>query len=218
MRKISGKAVVWFMGLILGPLGVGGIVGLVVGGWSWLGPFAGVVGFVCGGVAFFCAAAAVYRVFFRLRPLPLGTIEHAGPESFTYDVYLLFFLLVFYPVILSRSVPVPVMRLVYLLLGAKLGRNTYSSGAIMDPLLTQAGENTIIGLNAIVSCHTIEGPKITVAPVKIGNGVTVGGNTVVLPGVEIGDGAVVGINSVVPKHTRIGPGEVWAGNPARRIR
>ena len=35
-------------------------------------------------------------------------------------------------------------------------------------------------------------------------------------GVEISDGAVIGMGSVVTKD--VGPYEIWAGNPARKIR
>jgi acetyltransferase-like isoleucine patch superfamily enzyme len=34
--------------------------------------------------------------------------------------------------------------------------------------------------------------------------------------VTIGDGAVIGMAAAVRKD--VGPGEVWAGNPARRLR
>ena len=50
----------------------------------------------------------------------------------------------------------------------------------------------------------------------IGNDVWIGTRVLIRPGITIGDGAVVGMGSVVTKD--IGPYEVWAGNPARRIR
>jgi acetyltransferase-like isoleucine patch superfamily enzyme len=39
---------------------------------------------------------------------------------------------------------------------------------------------------------------------------------VVANGVRIGDGAVIGMSAVVRKD--VDPGEVWAGNPARKLR
>ena len=53
-------------------------------------------------------------------------------------------------------------------------------------------------------------------PVTIGNNVWIGGSVVILGGVTIGDNAVVGAGSVVV--CDILPGEIWAGNPARKIR
>ena len=53
-------------------------------------------------------------------------------------------------------------------------------------------------------------------PVVIGNGCLIGTNAMVCKGVEIGENAIVGAGSVVV--CSIPAGEVWAGNPARKIR
>lgn len=53
-------------------------------------------------------------------------------------------------------------------------------------------------------------------PVKIGNNVFIGAHSTILKGVEIGDNAIVGACSVVTKD--IPTNEIWAGNPARKIR
>ncbi|MGN0707580.1 MAG: CatB-related O-acetyltransferase [Faecalibacterium sp.] len=50
----------------------------------------------------------------------------------------------------------------------------------------------------------------------IGNDVWIGARVIVLAGVTIGDGAVIGAGSVVTKD--VGSYEIWAGNPARKIR
>jgi serine acetyltransferase len=50
----------------------------------------------------------------------------------------------------------------------------------------------------------------------IGNDVWIGDCALVKAGVTIGDGAVIGMGSVVTKD--IPPYEIWAGNPARRIK
>lgn len=54
------------------------------------------------------------------------------------------------------------------------------------------------------------------ASVRLGRGCDVGVGTVILPGVTIGDGAIVGAGSVVTRD--VPQYEVWAGNPARRLR
>lgn len=51
---------------------------------------------------------------------------------------------------------------------------------------------------------------------KIGNDVWVGSKCLIKGGVEIGDGAIVGMGSVVTHD--IPAYEIWAGNPAKRIR
>lgn len=51
---------------------------------------------------------------------------------------------------------------------------------------------------------------------KIGNDVWIGNRAIVLQGVSIGTGSVIGAGSVVTHD--IPPYEIWAGNPARKIR
>ena len=61
------------------------------------------------------------------------------------QVNILFYLILFNTLIRTHFLPVPLMRLVYLALGAKLGHNTYSAGVLLDPPLTFVGDNCIIG-------------------------------------------------------------------------
>lgn len=60
------------------------------------------------------------------------------------------------------------------------------------------------------------GKQITTLPVKIDDYAFVGAHATILKGVTIGRGAVIGAASVVTRN--VPPYEVWAGNPARRIR
>lgn len=53
-------------------------------------------------------------------------------------------------------------------------------------------------------------------PVAIGDGVWVASFSIILPGVHIGKNSVVGAGSVVTKD--IPDHELWAGNPARKIK
>lgn len=54
--------------------------------------------------------------------------------------------------------------------------------------------------------------------IVIGNDVWIGARAVILPGVTIGDGAIIGAGSIVTSGTIIKPYEVWAGNPAKKIK
>lgn len=158
-----------------------------------------------------------FRAFLLLFPLRTGEIPEGSQQEFVYHVYLLFYLILFYPVLRSGFVPVPIMRLVYLGLGGKLGDNTYSSGIILDPQFVEIGSNSIVGQYALLVPHVIEGNKLAHYPIKMGNNVTIGAGATVLSGVTIGNGAIVSTGAVVTKGTQIGPGEIWGGIPAKLI-
>lgn len=215
MRKISLKAIVVFELLFV-------LIACFAAGTTWLllrsaplGDFRGVTTIAVGLMMLYLFAIAVYRVFLAVFPLKEGAIEPGSRSEFGYHVYVLFYLVLFYSLTRSKFVPVPLMRLVYLALGAKLGPNTYSSGTILDPPLTTVGCNTIIGQDAVLYSHAIEGQHLSHAAIRIGSDVTIGANAVVMSGVTVGDGAIVGAGSVVTKGTRIGGGEIWMGVPAR---
>jgi acetyltransferase-like isoleucine patch superfamily enzyme len=87
---------------------------------------------------------------------------------------------------------------------------------ILDPPFVEIGENSVVGLSAVLCPHVIEGERLAHYPIKIGDHVTIAGTAIVLSDVEIGDRATVAVGAVVMKGTRIGPGEIWSGNPARR--
>ena len=53
-------------------------------------------------------------------------------------------------------------------------------------------------------------------PVVIGRGVWIASFSVILPGVKIGDNAVIGAGSIVTRD--VPKNELWAGNPARKIK
>ena len=93
------------------------------------------------------------------------------------DIYLLFRLILFFCIIWTKFLPVPLTRPFYICLGARLGPNTYSGGAILDPPLTIIGSNTIIGEDALL---------------KIGNGSIIAAGSVVLKKAEIGSNEIWG--------------------------
>ncbi len=100
-------------------------------------------------------------------------------------------------------------------MGAKLGPNTFSAGTLLDPPLTIAGSNTIIGHNAVLYAHTIEGTTLSTSVIRIGDNVTIGAHAVIMAGVTIEDDAIVAAAAVVTKGTHIRAGERWGGVPAR---
>ena len=163
-------------------------------------------------------AFAIYRLFLYFIPLQEGELPLGSKEEFSAQVNILFYLMLFNTLIRTHFIPVPLMRLIYLALGARLGENTYSAGTLLDPPLTEFGDNCIIGHDAVIFCHAIEGQYFSLSRVKVGNNVTIGATAVIMSGVTIGDGAIVSAGAVVPKGCHIGANEIWGGVPAKRIK
>jgi len=105
----------------------------------------------------------------------------------------------------------------------RLGSGVVNFGFIVDPDLTEIGDNALIGGASVLVAHTAvareDGALVfTSAPIKIGHRVTLGGGTTVSLGCVIEDDAVLEPCSVVAPFTRIPAGEVWGGHPASFLR
>lgn len=175
--------------------------------------------FILSGFLFFYLyAVLLYRLFLKFFPLKEGDIEPGSKQEFIYHVHLLFYLILFYQLIRPKIIPVPILKIVYLMLGAKLGRNTFCSGTILDPIFTIAGDNTIIGEDSCLFAHAIEGDHLSHKRIILGNNVTIGAKSILMSGVEVKDNSIVAAGSVVLKNTIIGENEIWGGNPARFIK
>lgn len=215
MRKIRPGAILVFVALLSIAIALAVVTTAQVVGRATLGDFRGVVLTLAFLLLTYAYAIAAYRLFLRAMPLKAGDIAEGSPDEFAVQVYFLFYLVLFNSITRSNIVPIPLMRLVYLALGARLGENTYSAGTILDPPLVRVGANTIIGHEATLVAHVIMGRHLSLAPIRIGDNVTLSGGSVVMPGVTIEDGATVLVRSVVIQGTHIGAGETWGGNPAR---
>jgi len=158
-----------------------------------------------------------YRLFLWMIPLKEGVIEHDSKEEWIYHIHLLFYLLFFHPIIRGQFLPIPFMRLYFQALGATLGKNTFSSGMLLDGIFIKVGSNTLIGQGSILTPHAIENDRLAHYPITIGSNVTVGANSTILPGVTIEDGAIVSAGALVKKGSHIGKGEIWGGVPAKKI-
>ncbi|HET7826513.1 MAG TPA: DapH/DapD/GlmU-related protein [Anaeromyxobacter sp.] len=112
----------------------------------------------------------------------------------------------------------PFLPLYHRLMGARIGRRVQINTAVVaDQNLIEIGDDTVIGGDVTLVCHSAERGKLVTAPVRIGSRVTIGLMAVVFPGCVIGDDAIIAAGSVLSKGARVGPGEIWAGVPARRV-
>jgi non-ribosomal peptide synthetase-like protein len=112
----------------------------------------------------------------------------------------------------------PLLPFYHRLMGARIGRRVQiNTSVIADQNLVEIGDDTVIGGDVTLVCHSAERGRLVTAPVRIGKRVTVGLMAVVFPGCVIGDDAIIAAGSVLSKGARVGPGEIWAGVPARRV-
>ncbi len=218
MRRISPSQIGLFSGLCLISLALAIATDWVLVAPLPLGEFRPTV-LVLAGVAFlYLFVILAYRTFMRVAPLRPGDVPEGSRQEFIYHVYVLFYLIFFYPVMRSGVLPYPVIRLFYLALGTRLGENTHTMGILHDPPFVEIGRDSVVGQSALLVPHVIEGSRLAHHPIRIGDNVTVGAGAIILPGVTIGDDAIVASGAVVTKGTCIGKGEVWGGVPARRLR
>jgi hypothetical protein len=218
MRRIRASSIIVFVGLCVLILGLATGTAQVLHGILPSGDFRGIAVIVCWLASVYLYAIAVYRLFLAATPLPEGDVPERSRAEFTYQVYVLFYLIFFNSIMRSGVPPIPLMRLIYLLLGARLGRNTYSSGLMYDPPFVRIGDDSVIGESALLVPHVIEGTRLAHFPIRIGNRVTVGAHAVLLAGVTVDDGAIISAGALVPKGAHVRAGEVWGGIPAKLLK
>jgi acetyltransferase-like isoleucine patch superfamily enzyme len=91
-----------------------------------------------------------------------------------------------------------------------LGDTVVRRGAKIGPHVN-VGHNVEIGEDALVTGHAQLGGSC-----RLGDRVVIWQSAVIANRVTVGEGAVIGMCACV--RSDVGPGEVWAGNPARRLR
>jgi len=108
----------------------------------------------------------------------------------------------------------------YRLLGMKVGKNTIINGTIVDPCLTEVGDNCIVGSSSFIYCHIHDLKKgtITINRVKIGNNCVIGDGAIIMPGVILEDDIIIGAGAVVPKNKILKKGKTYVGVPAKEIK
>ena len=217
MRKITAGQISFFLSLLALIIALGVVTTHLVARKSWLGDFYGVVFVILLLVFIYLWAFLAYRLFLHFCPLEEGYIEPGSRAEFAAQVNILFYLMLFNTLIRTDFLPVPIKTMVYAILGTRIGSNSFSPGTILDPPLTEIGDNTIIGHHATLYSHAIEGSHFALDKIVLGNNVTVGAHAIIMSDVRVGDGAIVSAGAIVRKGTRIGPGEIWGGVPAKRL-
>jgi len=218
MRQVTILPILIFQALLALPLAATVGFALVLRETAERIPLGGFLLFLAAVLMFLALVTLVYRVFLRFWPLPEGDLAIGSPGEFRYMVYIMFWLMIFLPVLRMSIIPVPLSGVVLRALGARVGAGSYSSGLIFDPHFVTIGSSTQIGFDAVLIPHAQARGELAHYPIRIGSNVTIGARSVIMAGATIEDGAIVGLCSLVTRGTHIRADEVWAGIPARPIR
>lgn len=167
---------------------------------------------------FYLLALIVFRIFYNFFPLKPGEVISGSSQEFISNINVCYLLIFFDPIFKNFFIPVFIMTPLYQLLGAKLGKNTYCNGMILDPYFVTVGDETILGMECLMIPHALEGTRLGYYPIKIGDNVTIGARAIIHAGVTIENGAIVGSGAVVTKNKHIGENEIWGGVPAKFIK
>lgn len=108
----------------------------------------------------------------------------------------------------------------YRLLGMNTGENTLVGGTIMDPCLTEFGDNCTMGLYAVIygHIHDYEKGTILLDKIKIGNNCVIGAGAFIMPGAVLEDNVKLAAGAVVKKGQVLKAGLIYAGIPAKEIK
>jgi acetyltransferase-like isoleucine patch superfamily enzyme len=102
--------------------------------------------------------------------------------------------------------------------GARMGKRVFvNSLEVTDHNLLDFGDDVVVGGDVHLSGHTVEGGTLKTAPVRLGQGVTVGVGSVVGIGVVARDRCQIGALSLVPKFASLEEGAVYVGIPVKKM-
>ncbi|WP_372594073.1 Pls/PosA family non-ribosomal peptide synthetase [Actinotalea sp.] len=99
-------------------------------------------------------------------------------------------------------------------MGARIGRGVWcQSYWLPEPDLVTLGDGASVGPGCVVQTHLFHDRVMSLGPVTLGAGATLGPHGIILPAAELGEGSTVGPASLVLRGERVPAGTRWVGNP-----
>ena len=99
-------------------------------------------------------------------------------------------------------------------MGARIGRGVWcQSYWLPEPDLVSLGDGATVGPGCVVQTHLFHDRVMSLGPVTLRDGATLGPHGIVLPAAELGPGSTVGPASLVLRGERVPAGTRWLGNP-----
>jgi non-ribosomal peptide synthetase-like protein len=102
------------------------------------------------------------------------------------------------------------------ILGAKVGRNTEISTALLTPKFTVIEEGAFLADDTMVASYELGGGWIHIAKAPVGKRAFLGNSGITQPGRRVPDDGLVAVLSATP--TKAKSGSSWLGSPPKRLR
>ena len=168
---------------------------------------------------FLVIISGIFIYIFRIKYEP-GTYEYNYKNKMAFRWILICFLYTPIRKLFEIFLIGKMKNWYYKMLGMKIGKNSLVGGTIIDPCLTEIGDNCTMGLFAVIygHIHDYEKGLIIMDKVKIGNNCVIGAGSIIMPGAVIENNVKLATGSIVKKDQLLKKGKVYGGVPAKEIK
>ncbi|GAA2550931.1 Pls/PosA family non-ribosomal peptide synthetase [Pseudonocardia hydrocarbonoxydans] len=194
------------------------VLGAVLAVWTAAGPLAaaalaGPFLLVAGLLAAGTATAAKWVLVGRFR-----AVEHPLWSAFVWRDELAdtFVEVLAVPWLVGPATGTPVLGAWLRTMGARIGRGAWlETYWLPESDLVTIGRGATVNRGCVVQTHLFHDRIMSMSPVHLDDGATLGPHGIVLPGAGIGAGTTVGPGSLVTRGDAVPAGTRWRGNPIR---
>ncbi|KYK29162.1 hypothetical protein AYK20_00425 [Thermoplasmatales archaeon SG8-52-1] len=168
---------------------------------------------------FLVIISGIFIYIFRIKYEP-GTYEYNYKNKMAFRWILICFLYTPIRKLFEIFLIGKMKNWYYKMLGMKIGKNSLVGGTIIDPCLTEIGDNCTMGLFAVIygHIHDYEKGLIIMDKVKIGDNCIIGAGSIIMPGAVIENNVKLATGSIVKKDQVLKKGKVYGGVPAKEIK
>ncbi|WP_110079130.1 Pls/PosA family non-ribosomal peptide synthetase [Actinokineospora spheciospongiae] len=189
---------------------------LAAAGFLWLGPW---LGLALGGVLLLGAGVAACAVSVAAKWLLVGrfrAVERPLWSSFVWRTELAdaFVEVLAVPWSVPATQGTPLLSVWLRAMGARIGRGAWvETYWLPESDLVHIGDGATVNRGCVVQTHLFHDRIMSMAPVTLGAGATLGPHGIALPGASVGDRTTVGPASLVMRGESVPAGTRWLGNP-----
>ncbi|WP_156757533.1 Pls/PosA family non-ribosomal peptide synthetase [Actinokineospora pegani] len=201
---------------VLPVMASGALAVLVAAGFLWLGPW---LGLLLGGVLLFGAGVAACEVAMLAKWALVGrfrTVDHPLWSSFVWRTELAdtFVEVLAVPWFVPATQGSPLLSSWLRAMGARIGRGAWvETYWLPESDLVSIGDGATVNRGCVVQTHLFHDRIMSMSPVTIAAGATLGPHGIALPGATIGERTTVGPASLVMRGESVPEGSRWQGNP-----